>query len=219
MSRIQSPWTDEQVASLNAYQNAGYVHPFTHGDGADKVDLIATRDGWVRQPGGRVVQTWAHDFMADGSWRNPAFETRPSNTHVRVGVAAIIRRHGGILMGRRKGSHGAGTWSFPGGHMELWESAAQTAARETREETGLVIPPSAFRQYTFTNDVFVVDQKHYVTLYMETSHSEGQPRVVEPDKCDEWVWQAGHPSPLFLPVENMLRSGFDPWRPSKDGGK
>ena len=82
-----------------------------------------------------------------------------------------------------------------------------------------MIPPSAFRQYTFTNDVFVVDQKHYVTLYMETSRSEGQPRVVEPDKCDEWVWQAGTSitsvSARREHAAQRLRSACS----SKDGGK
>jgi hypothetical protein len=69
IKRIEAPWTDDQVASLNAYQKAGYVHPFTHGDGAEKVDLIATAAGWVRHHEGRVVQKWAHEFMTDWSWR------------------------------------------------------------------------------------------------------------------------------------------------------
>jgi hypothetical protein len=69
MERVEAPWTDDQVASLNAYQEAGFVHPFTYGDGADQVDLIATTSGWVAKEGGPVVQTWAHMFMADWSWR------------------------------------------------------------------------------------------------------------------------------------------------------
>ncbi|WP_413777060.1 NUDIX domain-containing protein, partial [Streptococcus pneumoniae] len=40
----------------------------------------------------------------------------------KVGVAIIARRPDGcILMGRRKGSHGAGTHSVPGGHLEPGE--------------------------------------------------------------------------------------------------
>jgi len=27
---IEAPWTDDQVASLNAYQKCGYHHPFTY---------------------------------------------------------------------------------------------------------------------------------------------------------------------------------------------
>ena len=70
MPRTEAPFTDDQVESLNAYQKAGVMHPFTHGDGPDKVDLIATRDGWIAAPGGPGVQTWAHAFMADWSWKS-----------------------------------------------------------------------------------------------------------------------------------------------------
>ena len=74
MNKTDAPWTDDQVDSLNAYQNAGYVHPFTYGEGEEKVDLIATRDGWIAKKGGHVVQTWAHEFMANWSWRMPEME-------------------------------------------------------------------------------------------------------------------------------------------------
>lgn len=74
MIQIPAPWTEDQVASLNAYQTAGYVHPFTYGDGQDKVDLIATSAGWVAKSGGKVVQTWAHEFMTNWAWRVPEFE-------------------------------------------------------------------------------------------------------------------------------------------------
>jgi hypothetical protein len=74
MTRIEAPWTDDQVASLNAYQTAGYVHPYTYGDGDEKVDLIATQDGWVAKLGGPVVQNWALEDMCNWKWRWPEFE-------------------------------------------------------------------------------------------------------------------------------------------------
>lgn len=65
------PWTEDQVASLNGFQQAGFVHPFTYDDPElGKVDLIATPDGWVAKEGGEVVQDWAHDFMLDWSWKS-----------------------------------------------------------------------------------------------------------------------------------------------------
>lgn len=65
-----APWTDEEVESLNGYQKSGVMHPFTGEErpGGRPV-LVATRGGWIEEPGGPVVQTWAHKFMADGSWR------------------------------------------------------------------------------------------------------------------------------------------------------
>jgi hypothetical protein len=69
--RVEAPWTDDQVASLNGYQAEDRYHPFTgeRGPNNEETILIATKDGWVEKEGGPVVQTWAHGFMADWSWR------------------------------------------------------------------------------------------------------------------------------------------------------
>jgi hypothetical protein len=66
-----APWTDDEVASLNGYQACGFAHPFTgrRGPNGEETILIATRDGWVEREGGPVVQTWAHSFMVDWSWK------------------------------------------------------------------------------------------------------------------------------------------------------
>ncbi len=43
-----------------------------------------------------------------------------------VGVGVLILRDGKVLLGRRKGSHGAGCWSAPGGHLDSarrWRTA------------------------------------------------------------------------------------------------
>lgn len=66
---VHAPWNDDQVASLNAYQESGVFHPFTCGSGEEQVDLTATHDGWIARKSGPVVQTWAHKWMADWSWR------------------------------------------------------------------------------------------------------------------------------------------------------
>jgi len=135
---------------------------------------------------------------------------------VRVGVAVLLRRGGGrVLMGRRLGSHGAGTWSFPGGHLERGENVKECASRELAEETRIEIEPEWFRKSTFTNDVFVSENKHYVTLYVEADFLASQrvePKVMEPDKCAEWRWCDAAPGPLFLPIQNLLESGFEVWK-------
>lgn len=73
---VETPWTPEQVESLNAYQHAGMMHPFTCGDDACRAvtggaALLATPSGWVCT---RCTyrQFWAHAWMADWSWRGPA---------------------------------------------------------------------------------------------------------------------------------------------------
>lgn len=77
MNEIESPWTDEQVKNLNAFQMNGKMHPFTCGgdrmddahrayvdkNGGDYGQLVATKDGWVCPVCG-YEQNWAHGFMA-----------------------------------------------------------------------------------------------------------------------------------------------------------
>ncbi len=55
---------------------------------------------------------------------------------IRVGVGIMIFKDGKVLMGRRKGSHGAGEYAFPGGHLDFGESFEDCAKRETLEEAG-----------------------------------------------------------------------------------
>lgn len=73
MNIVHVPFTAEQVASLNGYQHAAWVHAFTCGGictlrGGLSPELIATVDGWSC-PECDYTQDWAHEFMADGSWR------------------------------------------------------------------------------------------------------------------------------------------------------
>ncbi|WP_050905875.1 nucleotide triphosphate diphosphatase NUDT15 [Vibrio campbellii] len=127
------------------------------------------------------------------------------NKQVRVGVATIILRDGAILLGERIGSHGANTWATPGGHLELGESIEDCAKREVLEETGLIV--DSIEKFTFTNDIFEKEGKHYVTLFVVASSTSGEPQVTEPDKCKQWKWCRldDLPEPLFLPLINLLK--------------
>lgn len=45
-----------------------------------------------------------------------------------------------MLLGKRAGSHGDGTWAPAGGHLEFGESIEACARREVRQATGLPEP-------------------------------------------------------------------------------
>lgn len=128
-----------------------------------------------------------------------------------VGVAAIVIKNGKVLLGKRKGAHGSGTWAFPGGHLEFNESIEDCAKREVFEETGLSVKNSRFA--TITNDLFHQSNKHYVTLFVLCDHEKGIPQIKEPDKCEKWDWFYWNefPNPLFLSLKNLLEQGFTPF--------
>ncbi len=126
-----------------------------------------------------------------------------------VGVAVVVIKDSKILLGRRKSSHGSGSWSCPGGHLEFSETIEDCAKREVFEETGIRI--RNIRYGPFTNDVFVAERKHYVTLFVVADYADGAVQVREPEKDDCWGWYPWDhlPQPLFLPLQNLLRLGVD----------
>ncbi|WP_312464265.1 nucleotide triphosphate diphosphatase NUDT15, partial [Pantoea endophytica] len=79
-----------------------------------------------------------------------------------VGIGVLVFRDGKLLLGQRKGSHGAGDWSAPGGHLEFGESPEACARREVLEETGLQL--GKLQNGAFVSDVFPEVNKHYITL-------------------------------------------------------
>lgn len=129
-----------------------------------------------------------------------------SNAAVRVGIGVFVFRGGRFLMGCRRGAHGAGTWSVPGGHLEFGESFEDTAVREVAEETGVQIGNVRFG--AVTNDVFPGEGRHYVTVWMLSDHVAGEPVILEPDKCTGLAWHDFDdlPEPLFLPWRQLVRS-------------
>jgi 8-oxo-dGTP diphosphatase len=125
-----------------------------------------------------------------------------------IGVAVIVIKNGKVLLGKRKNSHGDGTWAFPGGHLEFNESIEECAHREIFEETGIRITNLRFGPYT--NDIFDREGKHYVTLHVLADYDSGVPTVKEPHKCEEWQWHRWPPEVQqhFLPIVNLLKQNF-----------
>src|SRR5215213_5716240 len=54
-----------------------------------------------------------------------------------LAATIILSRGDKILMGRRTIEPRAGYWTFPGGYVELGESAEEAAIREAKEEMGI----------------------------------------------------------------------------------
>ncbi len=122
----------------------------------------------------------------------------------RVGISSMVLKEGKILLGRRKGSHGAGAWSTPGGHLEYGETVEVCATRELLEETSL--KALSLMPGPYTNDVIAPDGKHYITLFVFITNFEGSPICCEPEKCEGWFWFTldALPSPLLTPLTTLI---------------
>ena len=107
----------------------------------------------------------------------------------RVGVGVMIQNEKGeVLLGLRQGSHGAGEWSFPGGHLDFGETVFETAKREVEEETGLEV--SEFELISVNDEMRYIktDNKHFLTIGVKAEYKRGMPKIMEPNKCREWKW-------------------------------
>lgn len=118
------------------------------------------------------------------------------NNRPKVGIATVVVKDGKYLIGKRKGSHGAGDYASPGGHLEYMESIEACAKREVMEETGLEVTNIRFLRLLNMKDYA---PKHYIDVAVLCDWRSGEPKVMEPEKCEGWAWYGIDelPQPLF----------------------
>ncbi len=129
----------------------------------------------------------------------------PEKIYPKVGVGVMVMKDGKVLLGKRKGSHGEAQFAWPGGHMEYMESFEDVAKREVKEETGMEIENVRFlRLYNLKEYA----PKHYVDIGLMADWKSGEPKVMEPEKCEGWDWYAldALPSPLFATVPSFVEA-------------
>lgn len=141
---------------------------------------------------------------------------------VGVGVLVTDSQHpGAVLLGKRKNSTGHGLYQLPGGHLEFGESWEACAAREVLEEAGVHLKGVCF--VFVVNSVKREEAYHYVTVFMRGEldrDKSSEPRNMEPHKNEGWAWTQWDQFPpdhqLFLPLADLRRQGFNPFKDSPD---
>lgn len=152
---------------------------------------------------------WSEKDLKEKGIQLISFENKEDKKYPKVGIGVMIQNEKGeILLGLRKGSHGEGEWSFPGGHLEMGETIFETAKRETKEETGLDI--NEFELISVADEMRYLksDGKHYLNISVKGFYKGGNPVVMEADKCERWEWFSldNLPTSLFEATELVINN-------------
>ena len=128
---------------------------------------------------------------------------------IKTGIGVLVLNDNKILLGHRVpkqkdtgGIYEPDSWTCPGGKQEYDETVLETAIRETKEETNLLLKD--VQVFTAT-DEFQTD-RHFVTIGVISSSYEGELKVMEPEKINEWKWFYLNdlPNNLYTPSKNMI---------------
>ncbi|MEV0372495.1 NUDIX domain-containing protein [Streptomyces sp. NPDC050636] len=115
-----------------------------------------------------------------------------------------------------------GEWDVPSGKGEPQEPVTATAARELKEETGLLVDEESLRLVHVIHGSWGDEAPGmYMALVFHTDQWRGQPRNAEPEKHDvvEWASPDNLPQPFsrttLVAVQRHLSGGsilsFDGW--------
>ncbi|HBD04909.1 TPA: DNA mismatch repair protein MutT, partial [Candidatus Uhrbacteria bacterium] len=79
------------------------------------------------------------------------------------------------------------------------------ARREVLEECGIEIYNIHFQ---FLSNVTKYAPKHYAHIGLAAEWKNGEPKVLEPEKCEEWNWYSidNLPNPMFKMCELSIES-------------
>lgn len=108
-------------------------------------------------------------------------ESQTQKPHIHVSAGLIRKDDKYLIAKRRKGSHLAGYWEFPGGKLEQGESLQDCLEREIEEELGIKIRAG---RVVLTIEYSYPDKT--ITLHvMNGSVLSGEPRALE---CQALKW-------------------------------
>lgn len=127
--------------------------------------------------------------------------------YIGVGVGAMIfNGQGQVFLSQRghRAGNERGTWEFPGGRVEFGERLVDAIQREFMEEYGMTI--TIERLLTVDDHILPDEGQHWVSPTFIGSHIDGQPCILEPDKCSAIGWFAldDLPAPLSQITQSDL---------------
>lgn len=116
-------------------------------------------------------------------------KSTPGKDHIGVGVGALIfNDEGHLLLALRgkKAKNEQGKWEIPGGSVEFGETIEEALKREIKEELDIEIEVTEMLQ--LCNHIIPDEDQHWVSPTYICKITEGEPKIMEPEKCDEVGW-------------------------------
>lgn len=120
-------------------------------------------------------------------------------------VGVMIFKDGKVLMGKRRGSHGEGEYSFTGGHLEYLDSFEERAKKETLEEAGINIKNIKFLCLA---NYHKHEDRQDVLVGVTAEWESGEVKDFPEERTGEWQWYDldNLPKPIFYPSAVMLKA-------------
>lgn len=103
---------------------------------------------------------------------------------IKVAVYIFLIKENKILLARRVNTGWQdGNYGIPAGHIESDETMVDGAIREMKEEAGVTVKPEDMKY------IHTMHRKgRYIDIFFTASAWEGEPHIVETDKCDDMNW-------------------------------
>ena len=102
-------------------------------------------------------------------------------------VYLILVKDNKILLSRRYNTgYFDGNYSFPAGHLDGNETLKQAMVRETKEEIGVLLDPTDLELVHIMNRRIPNNER--IDFFFTAKKWHGEPRIMEPDKCDDLSW-------------------------------
>lgn len=140
-------------------------------------------------------------------------------------ISVLVVEGDRVLLGRRGGSPGKGTWSLPSGYIDYEEDFFTTAIRETKEETGLEVEVCSIINVVSS---FVSPRFHFLGIYVAARVVGGELGAGDDLEAVEWFPVVG-PLPKMgfqedVGIIEMYKNGFaglpvDPDYAASDAGQ
>jgi mutator protein MutT len=124
---------------------------------------------------------------------------------IEVGLGLVVRPAPGpakvLITRRRVGTVYAGYWEFPGGKVEPGESPEDCAAREVREEVGLLVTP--LRRLAVVEHTYEHGRVRLSAWVCRETEPGGEAEPLEVADC-RWCTLEEIPWDEFLPANNAI---------------